>query len=302
MLPLQAPGLCPRPGGRVTAYQCYGAPAGRPVLFFHGLPGSRLQAALLHAPAAAAGVTLLAFDRPGFGGSSPQPGASIDDVAADALALADRLGWRRFATLGVSCGGPYALAMARRWPARVGAVGLLAGMGPMDRPALRRGQLPVLRLMFALGRWRPALVSPLLALDAWLFRRDAARAVQALAALLAPPDRALLAADATLRAAFAASLAEAYRQGIAGALGEVARIARHRDAALDGIDAPVHVFQSGHDRHVPPAMGRHQAQRLAHGRLHECPDDGHLSVVVHRAADCLRCLLAADPTPTPKGT
>lgn len=107
------------------------------------------------------------------------------------------------------------------------------------------------------------------------------------------PDRALLDADAGLRAAFRASLADAYRQGAAGAMAEARRISTWRSEALRGIAQPVHVYQSGHDRHVPPAMGRRLAQVLPRATLHECPHDGHLSVAVHRFADCARRLAAA---------
>jgi pimeloyl-ACP methyl ester carboxylesterase len=281
------------PDGRLVAWRAYGLPGAPPLYFSHGFPGSERQAALVHAQAAAVGVELVAFSRPGFGSSSPDPRASIDNIAADVSDLADHLGHRRFGVIGVSCGGPYALACARLLPRRVAAVGLLAGMAPMDRPELRRGQLPLLRAMFALARLHRSATAPLLALDAWLFRRDPERALRVLASALTAPDRALLDADAGLRAAFGASLADAYRQGAAGAMAEARRIATWRSEALRGIAQPVHVCQSGHDRHVPPAMGRRLAQVLPRATLHECPQDGHLSVAVHRFADCARRLAAA---------
>lgn len=281
------------PDGRLLAWRAYGLPGAPPLYFFHGFPGSERQAALVHAQAVEVGVELVAFSRPGFGRSDPDPRASVDSIAADVSDLADHLGHRRFGVVGVSCGGPYALACARRMPQRVVAVGLLAGMAPMDRPELRRGQLPLLRAMFALARLHRGATAPLLALDAWLFRRDPERALRLLASALTAPDRALLEADAGVRAAFAASLADAYRQGAAGAMAEARRIATWRSDALRGIAQPVHVYQSGHDHHVPPAMGRHLAQVLPRATLHECPQDGHLSVAVHRFADCARRVAAA---------
>lgn len=278
--------------GRHLAYRVYGWTAGEPVYFFHGFPGSRLQAAMLHGPATRAGVALVAFDRPGFGRSDAAHAPSVDFVIADVAELADHLGHRRFAAVGASCGGPYALAAARLMPHRVGAVGLLAGMGPMNRPELRTGQMPLLRALFGLARWHPALVSPLLALDWMTFRGRPDRAVRALSSMLTAPDRLLLESDALVRHAFAADLAEAYRQGIGGAMAEAQRIAGHGAPALHGISAPVHVFQGGHDRHVPPAMGRFLAERLPHGRLHYFEDEGHLSVVVNRFDECLRAVLA----------
>ncbi|MBL8350776.1 MAG: alpha/beta hydrolase [Burkholderiaceae bacterium] len=276
--------------GRRVGYRIYGLSDGRPVYFFHGFPGSRLQAALLHRQALAAGVALVAFDRPGFGLSDPAPAPTVDSIAGDVFELADALGHRRLAVIGVSCGGPHALAAARLAPDRITAVGLLAGIGPMDRPELRKGQLPLLRAMFALAGWQPWLISPLLALDRLMFRRNPERAVRALASMMTPPDRRLVEASADLRTAFGASLAEAYRQGIGGALQEAGRIARFGDAGLDGIPVPVHVFQSGQDHNVPPPMGRFMAGRLAGGSYHDCPEEGHLSIVVNRFDECVRLL------------
>jgi pimeloyl-ACP methyl ester carboxylesterase len=278
--------------GRHLAYRVYGWASGEPVYFFHGFPGSRLQAAMLHGPATRAGIALVAFDRPGFGRSDPADAPSVDCVIPDVADLADHLGHRRFAVIGASCGGPYALATARLMPHRVSAVGLLAGMGPMNRPELRTQQLPLLRALFGLSRWHPSLASPLLVLDRVLFRSDPGRAVRVLSSMLTAPDRLLLESDALVRHAFAADLAEAYRQGIAGALGEARRIARHAAPSLRGIEAPVHVFQGGHDRHVPPAMGRFMAERLPRAQLHYFADEGHLSIAVNRFDECLKAVLA----------
>jgi pimeloyl-ACP methyl ester carboxylesterase len=280
------------PDSRRLAWRVYGQPCGAPILFFHGFPGSRLQAALVHAQAAAAGVALIAFDRPGFGGSSQAPWArTVDSVIGDVSDLADHLGLARFGVLGVSCGGPYALASARLLPRRVSAVGLLASAGPMNRPEARAGQLPLLRLMFDLARVHTGLARPLLALDALMFRVNAERALAALAALLGAPDRALLQADASVREQFASSLADAYRQGTVGAAMELRRVARWNDDGLREVARPVHLFTSGQDRHVPPAMGRWMAATLPRAALHEHPHEGHLSIVVNAFGACVRELL-----------
>lgn len=279
------------PDGRRVGYRVYGLPQGAPVYFFHGFPGSRLQAALVHAQALANGIALVAFDRPGFGLSDPAQAPTVDHIAGDVLDLSEALGHRRFAVLGVSCGGPHALATARLMPDRVAAVGLLAGIGPMDAPQLRAGQLSLLRAMFGLARWHPGLISPLLALDRLMFRGDPERAVKALSSMLTPPDRRLVEGSNALRQAFAASLAEAYRQGIGGAMQEARRIAHFTAAQLDGIRAPAQVFQSGQDHNVPPAMGRFMAERLAAATYHDCPDEGHLSIVVNRFDECARWIV-----------
>ena len=283
------------PDGRHLAYTVYGSCSGRPVYFFHGFPGSRLQAALGHEQAIQARVCLVAFDRPGFGMSDWVEAPTVDHVIADVSNLADHLGHRSFAALGVSCGGPYALAAARLMPTRVTAVGLLAGMGPMDLPALRSDQMPVLRFMFGAARSMPWAIAPLLWFDKTMFRRDALRAVEMLSKALPEPDRLLLASDQEVRRRFAASLAEAYRQGIRASLAEAARIAGQGVARLRGIHCPVHVYQGNRDRHVPLAMGEYLASHLPDGRLHVRLDEGHLSIVTRCMSECLVELASAPP-------
>jgi len=275
-------------GGRRLAFRTFGRAGGRPLLFFHGFPGSRLQAALVQESAEHFGVELIAPERPGFGRSEFDPHRTILGWVDDVASLAEHLGLARFGVVGVSCGGAYALACALRMPERLDYVGLVAGMGPMDIPEFRQRQMPVLKAMFALARLNPWLATPFVAMDWLLFRTAPQRAEKALAAMLAAPDRALLAANVSLRVAFAASLAEAYASGIRGALREAHLIATARGFAMEEIAMPVHVYQGGLDRHVTPEMGRHIASALPRGRLRFYPEEGHLSILVRRFDDCLR--------------
>lgn len=64
--------------GRKLSYQIYGPADGRPIYFFHGFPGSRIQARIVESQAVAEGICLVAFDRPGFGLSDPQPGRKAE--------------------------------------------------------------------------------------------------------------------------------------------------------------------------------------------------------------------------------
>lgn len=277
--------------GRRLGYHCYGKVQGKPVHFLHGFPGSRYQAALLDRAAQSAGICLVAADRPGFGLSTPCPGRSILGFARDLAELADHLNHPRFAVLGVSCGGPYALAAAQCLPDRVTRLALLAGIAPMTRSELRHGQMALLRLMFGLSRLHPGLPLPLLAADRLMFMKAPGRALKMVAAALAEPDRRFLRDCPDLAEAFAQSLAEAYRPGLGGALTEVALIARDHGLDLARIKQPALILQSGLDRHVPPAMGRWLADRLPAARLIDCPDDGHLSVVASHGPQALEWLV-----------
>lgn len=69
---------------------------------------------------------IVAFDTRGHGGSPSGPGAgeptSVDDLADDVLALADRLGLDTFAYCGLSLGGAIGQVLAARVPDRVRAL------------------------------------------------------------------------------------------------------------------------------------------------------------------------------------
>jgi pimeloyl-ACP methyl ester carboxylesterase len=62
---------------------------------------------------------VVGIDRPGYGVSTSVPGRTIADWIPDALAVADDLSLDQFATVGVSTGGEYALAIAALVPDRV---------------------------------------------------------------------------------------------------------------------------------------------------------------------------------------
>lgn len=118
------------PDGRRLDTWVGGDPSGTAVVYFHGTPAGRLQAALGDGAARRRGVRLVAFSRPGYGGSSDAP-TTLVSVARDTALVADRLGLERFACLGASGGGPFALAAAAVLPDRVTAVGVVAGIGPV---------------------------------------------------------------------------------------------------------------------------------------------------------------------------
>jgi pimeloyl-ACP methyl ester carboxylesterase len=106
--------------GRRLAYLAVGPADGLLVLYLHGAIGSPQTATPeLEAVAGELGIRYVMVSRPGFGGSDALPGRTLTDFAGDVAQLADTLGRRRFAVVGVSAGGPYALACAHKLPERV---------------------------------------------------------------------------------------------------------------------------------------------------------------------------------------
>lgn len=124
------------PDGRVLRVQDSGATEAPAVVFFHGTPGSRLLHESWLAAAASAGLRLLAYDRPGYGGSTSEPDRTVADAAADTAAVVDQLQVDRFAVWGASGGGPHALVCAALLPDRVVAAAAAPAAAPYDAAGL----------------------------------------------------------------------------------------------------------------------------------------------------------------------
>lgn len=144
------------PSGRTLGYASYGDPNGIPLLYFHGYPSSRLEASGLSPLASRLNIRLLALDRPGAGLSTYDPHRSVTDWPADVQAFATGLGLPRIAVLGVSGGGPYALACARLLPRdMLGAVGVFAGAPVWDRGVRTVGMPLYARFTYMLATYCP---------------------------------------------------------------------------------------------------------------------------------------------------
>ncbi len=106
------------------------------VFWHHGTPNVGSPPRPLFSAAAENGLRWVSYDRPAYGGSSPNPGRDIASAAADVAAIADALGIGRFAVLGHSGGGPHALSCGALLPERVIAVVSGSAPAPFDAEGL----------------------------------------------------------------------------------------------------------------------------------------------------------------------
>lgn len=272
--------------GRVLACLELGDPAGPAVLYFHGYPGSRLEARVAAPAARRLGLRLLAVDRPGFGQSTFQPGRSIGAWAADVHALAERLGVQRFSIVGVSGGAPYALACAASLPHRLSRVALVCPLGPLDVADGKAGMLLQDRIMLTLAAHAAPLGRGVVQVLAHWMRRDADRYLKFIMAGMLSPDRDLF-ADPQYRALMLASTAEALRQGGRGAAWELTLIARPWDFRLQDVRMSVSLWQGLADQILPAPMARRLAAALPACSPHYFPGEGHLSLVVRHIGEVL---------------
>jgi pimeloyl-ACP methyl ester carboxylesterase len=237
--------------------------------------------------AAARSLCLVTYDRPGYGGSSPQPERIVADCVEDVRAIARAVGFARCAVWGFSGGGPHALACAALAGDLVAAVATIGSPAPPD----------------ARGLDYFAGMSDEARQDAELFRTDRAQwervsaeqreaALAMTAAELADEWSAGRAHTdgVALHGEFGAWLHRAVRAGMAPAL----------DGALDdnvaifhapwgfepaSICVPVKVWHGAQDRFVPHVHGRWLVEQIPGAEADFDDADGHMTVAAERIGD-----------------
>jgi pimeloyl-ACP methyl ester carboxylesterase len=261
--------------GRALGYIEYGSSGGKPLVYFHGHPGSRFEAKFLAREATQAGVRLIGIDRPGMGLSSYKAGRSLLDLADDVIELADSLDIEHFAVVGFSGGGPYALACAYKIPNRLTACGIVSGVGHI-----------ALFLSF-LSMWLPWLMLPITK----RFFQDKERAKELLARVSQNwlgSDRKALAFPGVAET-MAASLAEAVKQGTKGAAYDGTLIgSRNWGFKLEDITlSNLYIWHGERDTQISVASVRMLANRLTTCKATYYPNDGHISTIVNHATEIM---------------
>ncbi|KAF5647355.1 alpha beta hydrolase [Fusarium sp. NRRL 25303] len=145
--------------GRKVSYAVYGAQGddAPTFIYLHGFPGSHHEGYVISSAAAQHGVRVIAPTRPGYGDSTFQKNRRILDYPKDILELADILNIEGFAVLGVSGGGPYAIACLKDLPPdRLVGIGTVAGVMPMSFST--QGMLTMTRLMFNVAPYATGVV------------------------------------------------------------------------------------------------------------------------------------------------
>ena len=272
--------------GRKLGYRLTGDPDGRPLLYFHGFPGSRLEADWLCNDASGCDWRIYALDRPGMGLSDYLPGRTLRDWPCDVAEFANTIGLGKFSILGVSGGAPYAAACAWAMQERLRAVGLVCGLGPVHQPENLAGMRSLNRVLINLLHRFPKLSRPAYSPFAFFFKRWPLALLDLHTHSLPPSDRAVLAMP-EFREILSGSFQESVRGGAQGGEHELQIFSDPWGFDVREIRVPVSLWHGERDQIVPCAMGRRLAELIPDCRSTFCVGDGHYSLLVHWRRDIL---------------
>jgi pimeloyl-ACP methyl ester carboxylesterase len=261
--------------GRQLGYALMGVADGFPIVALHGTPGSARQLASLDRRVGDLGVFLIAPDRPGYGESTYDPHRTIASGARDVAELLDQLDVGRCGIVGLSGGGPTALACAALLSDRITAVATVGGVAPL---VPRDPTLPPDRSMVRLAR-RSRPVTRLIFEGVFLAGRlQPERMLARFAGLLARSDAALLREDLEVRSAFLDDFRHSSRTAAQAVTRDLWLFGRPWDVDGSRADTTIHVWHGTEDRNVPFAHAGVIAARFPRAELHVVEGGGHLLV------------------------
>jgi pimeloyl-ACP methyl ester carboxylesterase len=259
-------------GGRVIGFAEWGSPDSRPVVAFHGDPGSRLMAVGCEERADELGLRIICLERPGFGLSEFASDRTLVAWADDVAAATSALNLDRFVVVGVSAGAPYALACGARLPSRIEAVGVIAGIAPpqflVDDELAELIERDRHEAEEAARRHFSAM------------RTDIDASVRAMATRDGPDGNTYARPDVQER--FAMTRREAFRQGVDGAVLDLILLHQPWGFELEDIAVTTHWWHGSLDPIAPLATVR-EATTRTEIQLTIYEDEGHAVSFEHGA-------------------
>jgi pimeloyl-ACP methyl ester carboxylesterase len=262
---------------RQIGFAEFGDPQGRTIFWLHGTPGARRQIPTeARVYAERQNIRLIGIDRPGIGASTPYQYDNVLAFADDLRTIADTLGIDKMAVVGLSGGGPYALACGAAMPDRVVSVGVLGGVAPATGPDAISGGAMTLGSLVAPLLKVAGLPIRLAAVGVVRLARPIASPALDLYGLVSPPaDRRLLARP-EFKAMFLDDLLNGSRKQLAAPFADIIVFARYWGFRLDEVKTPVQWWHGDRDHIIPFEHGQHVVSRLPDAHFHVMPGESHL--------------------------
>ena len=274
--------------GRKLGYAEYGGSSAKSIFYFHGFPGSRLEGAMVEDKLMQSNIRLIAIDRPGMGLSDFQEDRSILDCSDDVLELADYLGIKKFSVLGVSGGGPYALACAYKISTKVlTSCAVVSGSGPYY--LTKEGMSKKNKLLLFMAKHLSWTIRGLI----WFKLSRNIRNKEWWDNIytkqgneLSEPDKQVI-NDPKIREAIVEKTIEAFCQGSKGLVHDFNLYSKPWGFNLDDIpsEAKTFLFHGELDKNVPVLIVQYMSERISNCITNIYPNEAHLSTFINKFDD-----------------
>ena len=276
---------------RQIGFAEFGDPQGRAVFWLHGTPGARRQIPTeARVFAEQQKIRLIGIDRPGIGSSTPFQYENVLAFSHDMTTIADTLGIDKMAVVGLSGGGPYALACAAGIPHRIVAAGVLGGVAPAAGPdAIAGGVMAIGTMVAPIIEVAGAPIRLAASTLIRLIRPVASPALEVYARISPEADRQMLGRP-EFKAMFLDDLLNGSRKQMAAPFADIVVFARDWGFRLDEVKVPVRWWHGDRDHIVPFAHGQHVVAGLPDAEMHQLPGESHLAGL-GRAEDILRTMV-----------
>jgi pimeloyl-ACP methyl ester carboxylesterase len=262
---------------RRLSFAEYGSRRGPAIVWMHGTPGARRQIPLeIREYADRQGVRIIGLDRPGIGSSTPYLYPDILDWTRDLELVLDTLAIDTVRLIGLSGGGPYALAAGAALPERVHGVGVLGGVAPTQGEDAAEGGIIQLAVSLA-----PLLVMARVPLGVALtqgirlVRPLAGPALDLYAAVQPPGDKNLLSRP-EFKAMFLDDLLNGSRFQTSAPINDLILFTRPWGFDLADVRVPVRWWHGDDDHIVPFRHGQHVVDRLPDATMSVIDGESHL--------------------------
>lgn len=279
----------PAGDGRVLDAMHAGVGSGPVVVAHGGTPSGLAEWPRLTELAERAGLGLVAYARPGYAVSTRREGRTVASAADDTRALLDHLGVGAFVTLGISGGGPHALADAAGMADRCLGSVVVAGLGPADAPTLDffDGMADTNQVLFRTGLGdRDAVAILAEGFGAMMASVDAATFKAMAPATLPPVDAAVMQTPMgdELAEYLAAGMRSAFSHGVHGLTDDVLAFTKPWGFDVSTITRPLTVWHGTADASVPVGHGRWIVDQVPGAEGHFVDGEGHVSILTELPA------------------
>ncbi len=260
---------------KILAWSEYGDLHGSPVFYFHGTPGSHLEAANTDKIARQLGIRIIALDRTGYGNSELHENTEFIDWPNIITSLADKLCLTEFSMLGYSGGAPYALSCAHKLSKRLASTTIISSPTSLTTDIMQQHMNVNFKPLYELAdsdfqMAKQQVTEITCSLDAFM---------GLVTSQLSDSDKLIFEQD-EFKDHYFKSLEHSLKQGTDATVIDLRNISRSWGFKLKDIQVKVDIWHGSDDNNFDIAIAEHLASKL-NSTLHKMDNCGHYFLFDH---------------------